>query len=75
MTRACLLENTLYAAETLHAYIHDLLRVGPAALKAGSDGSFTAVNSASSPAFALHDSSSQDRTGSQAKRKQEKGRL
>ncbi|QEY63417.1 hypothetical protein FXN65_15645 [Metapseudomonas lalkuanensis] len=39
----------------------DQLRVGPAALKAGSECSFTAVNSASSPALALHGSSSQDR--------------
>ncbi|RMH93698.1 hypothetical protein EA798_20215 [Pseudomonas songnenensis] len=38
----------------------DRLRVGPAALKTGSECSFTAVNSASSPVFALHGSSSLD---------------
>jgi hypothetical protein len=41
--------------------IYNLLRVGPAALKTGSECSFTEVNSASSPAFALHGSSSRDR--------------
>ncbi|TVT62323.1 MAG: hypothetical protein FHK79_21835 [Pseudomonas sp.] len=38
----------------------DRLCVGPAALKTGSECSFTAVNSASSPVFALHGSSSLD---------------
>jgi hypothetical protein len=40
---------------------HDLLRVGPAALKPGSECSFAPANSASSPAFALQVSSSLDR--------------
>src|SRR5690606_40324536 len=38
-----------------------LLRVGPAALKTGSECSCTTVHSASSPVFALQDSSSRDR--------------
>src|SRR5690606_17039628 len=41
--------------------VYDLLRVSPAALKTGSECSFTPVNSASSPVYALHGSSSRDR--------------
>ncbi|PJE38923.1 MAG: hypothetical protein CUR33_19600 [Pseudomonas sp.] len=38
-----------------------MLRVGPAALKTGSECSCTKVHSASSPVFALQDSSSRNR--------------
>jgi hypothetical protein len=37
----------------LQEFVDDLLRIGPTALKTGSESSFTPVNSASSPVFAL----------------------
>ncbi|PKM28240.1 MAG: hypothetical protein CVV08_20425 [Gammaproteobacteria bacterium HGW-Gammaproteobacteria-12] len=40
--------------------VQSLLRVGTAALKTGSDAHLQLVNSASSPVFALHCSSSRD---------------
>ncbi|WP_312290386.1 hypothetical protein, partial [Stutzerimonas nitrititolerans] len=59
--RRVLADGHSLARGSLSEPVHDLLRVGPAALKTGSECSFTSVNSASLPVFALQDSSSRDR--------------